>query len=159
MMNSPPTEAGLLQLQMHALRSSLGEEVHEFVEKARSATDWREYWRVHPGIWCGAAAAIGYFMVPARRFGKAEVQDLVTLAQPAPPAARTSLTRRLLMELAGMAVGFVAQRGMQFAGQQLDAVLASGRQADGAADAKGQPQGNRDERPERQSRRARRNDE
>lgn len=124
-MDTPIYEADQLQQQMRQLRMNLGEEVHDLVEHARAATDWRLYWRNHPWAWCGAVAALGYLIVPARHFGKSDARSLVELSQlvrlPAPPSA----SRRIMAELAGMAIGFVAQRGMQVLGHRLENLLSS----------------------------------
>jgi len=124
-MQTNGNEAGRLQEQMHALRTSLGHDVHGLVESARSITDWHHYWRSHPWAWCGAAAVVGYLAVPARRMARGDVEKLVGLAESATAIPKASLTRKLISELAGMAVGFVAQRGLMFVSQRLDGMLAS----------------------------------
>ena len=124
-MDSHLNEIEQLRQQMHEVRTSMGEEVHDLVENARSATDWRLYWRNHPWAWCGAAAALGYLIVPTRRLGRADVQSLVKLSQSATKQAPPSAGRRIMVELAGMAIGFVAQRGMQLLGDRLETFLAS----------------------------------
>jgi hypothetical protein len=52
--------------QMASVRTTLDENVHELAENARNLTDWRYYVKVAPWGAVGAAAAIGYFIVPRR---------------------------------------------------------------------------------------------
>src|SRR5258707_201235 len=102
-MDSRCNEVEQLQHQMHLVRMSLGEEVHELVAGARSVTDWRQYWRRHPWAWGGAAAALGFLVVPARRSAASDERQIAELAKsavsaPSPPTAG----RRIMAELAGM---------------------------------------------------------
>ncbi len=124
-MNSPTTEAEALQLEMQNIRMCLGAEVHGLVENARSMTDWRQYWRTHPLLWCGAARAAGYLIVPSKRPEKSPVQDLAGAAPAAAAPPSSSIGRKLVAELTGMGLGFVAQRGMLLLGNYLDAFLTS----------------------------------
>ena len=55
-----------IERQMHALRSELREDVQDIVENARVMTDWQYYVRSYPWLCLGAAAALGYVLVPAR---------------------------------------------------------------------------------------------
>jgi hypothetical protein len=52
--------------QMASVRTTLDENVHELAENARNLTDWRYYVKAAPWGAVGAAAAIGYFIVPRR---------------------------------------------------------------------------------------------
>src|SRR5262245_16873072 len=123
-MDSHSKDVEALRQEMHQVRTSMVDEVHDLVENARSATDWRCYWRTHPWAWCGAVAALGYLLVPARRVGKAEVRRLADLAQsatkPPPP-----LSRKIMAELAGMALGLAAHRRMAFLGERLESLWSS----------------------------------
>ncbi len=55
-----------IERQMRALRSELREDVQDIVENARVMTDWQYYVRSYPWLCLGAAAALGYVLVPAR---------------------------------------------------------------------------------------------
>jgi hypothetical protein len=124
-MDSHSKDVESLRQEMHEVRTSMVDEVHDLVENARSATDWRCYWRTHPWAWCGAAAALGYLVVPARRIGHADVRRLADLAQSATTKPPPPLSRKIMAELAGMALGFVAQRGMKFLGDRLETLWSS----------------------------------
>ena len=129
-MPSHSPEIDELQRQMHRVRTSLGVEVHDLVENAKAITDWRRYWRSHPWAWCGAAAILGYVVVPHRRIGQADAQTLAEMARfevAKVSAANGSAPRRrgIMSDLAGMAMGFAAQRGMQMLGRKLEGMLNS----------------------------------
>lgn len=55
-----------IRREMASLRGNLDENVHELTENARNLTDWRYYVKAAPWGAVGAAAAIGYFIVPRR---------------------------------------------------------------------------------------------
>lgn len=66
-------EADALRLQMASVRGTLDENVrglvenaNELAEKARNLTDWRYYVKAAPWGAVGAAAAVGYLLVPRR---------------------------------------------------------------------------------------------
>ncbi|MBA3314214.1 MAG: hypothetical protein M3552_08290 [Planctomycetota bacterium] len=59
-------DADAIRNEMAAVRSTLDDNVHELVENARNLTDWRYYVKAAPWGTVGAAAAIGYFIVPRR---------------------------------------------------------------------------------------------
>jgi hypothetical protein len=124
-MAAVPNEIEALQQQMQQVRMDLGDEVHDLVENARAMTDWRLYWRRHPLAWCGAAAVLGYLAVPRRTFGNADARSLEEVLRASVANAPPPPTKRLVTELAGMAMGFVAQRGMKFLGDQLQHYLHS----------------------------------
>src|SRR5579872_6148179 len=116
-MNSPSNEIAEIQQRMQQLRMSVGVDVHDLVENARAMTDWRRYWRHHPWLWCGAAAVLGYCLVPSRRFGNADARPLAAMAR---GSAEKSAPRRaspIISELAGMALGIVIQQGKQLVAQ------------------------------------------
>jgi hypothetical protein len=69
----------------------------------------------------------GYLIVPTRRSNGIDVR---TGAQTAQPLAAPRLAgRQLLSKLAGMALGLVAQRGVEILGRQVESLMASRRQA------------------------------
>lgn len=58
--------AAAIQAKMRTVRREVGEDVEEIVESARTLTDWRHYVRRYPLVAVGAAAALGYLVVPPR---------------------------------------------------------------------------------------------
>lgn len=59
--------ADSIRQRMREVRCELGEDVEEFVESARTMTDWHYYFERYPWICIGAAFALGYVVVPGRR--------------------------------------------------------------------------------------------
>jgi hypothetical protein len=118
-------EMDLLQVQMRKVRTDLNEEVHELVQTARAATDWRQYWRSYPWVGCAAAVAAGYLLVPARRNGSRDARLFAEAARSAEAVSRPSGTRRLLAELGGVVLGLAARQGIRFVGKQIEQLLAT----------------------------------
>ena len=59
-------DAQEIRRQMAEIRSQLGREVESLASSAKEKTDWRYYYRQHPWLFVGAAAAVGFLIVPAR---------------------------------------------------------------------------------------------
>ena len=113
-----------IQRQMREIRINLGDEVHGLVNKARAMTDWRVHWRNHPWIWSGAAAALGYLIVPSRRFGNSDAGKLADIARVSSASlASRSPRRRIISELASLALGIVAKKAMQELGRRFEGVM------------------------------------
>jgi hypothetical protein len=53
-----------IQREMAALRGALEQEVSGVVNSARTLSDWRYHFREHPALFCAAAAAMGFALVP-----------------------------------------------------------------------------------------------
>jgi hypothetical protein len=105
MHNSPETTA--IRQRMEEVRCELDEDVQEIVEGARSVGDWRSNVRTYPWVCLGAAAAVGYLIVPRHPRGlQSETQTLAELANqsrlpatlPLPPPGGT---RNMLLGLVG----------------------------------------------------------
>lgn len=71
MQNTPETQA-ILQ-RMKEVRCDLDEGAQEIAESASDLADWRYYVKSYPWICVGAAAALGYVIVPWGRFGLEKV--------------------------------------------------------------------------------------
>jgi hypothetical protein len=69
-----------IQRRMAQIRHELHDEVRQAVKGARSFTDWRSLVRRHPWPAVGAAAVVGYLVVPKRR---RKVPAVVTVTPPA----------------------------------------------------------------------------
>lgn len=66
---------------MAQIRRELHEDVQEVVRSAEAATDWRRFVRSYPWVFIGAAAGLGFLVVPPRR------RSMTHLAQKAADAA------------------------------------------------------------------------
>ncbi|HTI52037.1 MAG TPA: hypothetical protein VL475_13830 [Planctomycetaceae bacterium] len=108
-MESKSNEIADIKQQMRQVRMSMRVDVHELVKNARSLTDWRHHWRLHPWASCGAAAVLGFLVVPRRRFGNADAQRLTALSEPS--LALSSRSNPIISELAAIALGILIQQG------------------------------------------------
>lgn len=124
-MASASTEIAEIQQQMHQVRKRAGVDVHDLVENARALTDWRRYWRRHPWAWCGAAAVLGYCLVPSRRFEDSDSQRLADLLQASRGKSPAPRRNPIISELAGMALGILMQQGKQLVAQHVARVFES----------------------------------
>jgi hypothetical protein len=59
-------DAGEIQQRMKMIRGEMGHDMRTLVTNARTLSDWRYYWNKYPWALCGAAAVIGYVLVPPR---------------------------------------------------------------------------------------------
>jgi hypothetical protein len=81
-----PKTAFEIECQMRQVRRDLDDQVDELVDSARQITeqmsDWRSYVGAHPWIFLGAAAALGYLVVPTRiSVGRPVAETLSELAE------------------------------------------------------------------------------
>jgi len=58
--------ADSIRQRMREVRCELGEDVEQFVESARTVTDWHYYFERYPWLCVGAVFALGYVVVPKR---------------------------------------------------------------------------------------------
>lgn len=79
MQDSPESKA--IRQRMEEVRCELDDDVQAIVESARDVSEWRSYVRDYPWICLGAAAAVGYLIVPRRVMGmRPDAQTLAELA-------------------------------------------------------------------------------
>ena len=64
--NPETRETEAIFQRMGEIREDLDEGVQDIVERAREMQDWRTYMKAHPWLFVGAAAAVGYIIVPRR---------------------------------------------------------------------------------------------
>jgi hypothetical protein len=106
---STTTEITEIQRRMAQIRRELHENVRDAVEGAQSLTDWRSHVRHHPWLTLGAAAAVGYLIVPKRREQPAPA--IVAVAPAAAPAisqAVQAAPKKKRWGIIGTAVGMLA---------------------------------------------------
>jgi len=78
--SSLAAEINEIQRRMAQVRHDLHEDVREAVKGAQSLTDWRSQVGSHPWLALGAAAVLGYAIVPRRR--RPELPAVVALGPP-----------------------------------------------------------------------------
>jgi hypothetical protein len=125
---SPTPAAEEIQRQMRDVRSELRNDVQDLVDNARVMTDWHYYVRSYPWLCLGAAAAVGYLLVPSRvQVFKPDAQMLADLVRQHQVAVKTEVKPQpsggLLGGLVNMAAGAALQGAMAIASQQLNQFL------------------------------------
>lgn len=64
-----------IRRRMEAIRQTAGEEVETIVQSARALSDWRYYVRNHPWLCAGAAAGLGFMLVPRPKVAGPQIDD------------------------------------------------------------------------------------
>jgi hypothetical protein len=96
---------------MQQLRCEIDGDMEDVTASARTMVDWKHYVKTYPWVCLGAAAALGFLIVPKRsRAIRADLATLTELAQgghlvvePAPAAAHGAI-EALLATVAGIAL-------------------------------------------------------
>src|SRR5262245_35990311 len=109
-----------IQAEMRQVRTELRADVQEIVAGARVMTDWRHYVRQYPWLAVGAAAALGYFLVPPRPVViKPSSHDLIELAKAhklfVDTAPKPQPKQGVMASLTGMVMGAVLQSAVAVA--------------------------------------------
>jgi hypothetical protein len=104
------------------------EDVREMVASARELTDWTWYVRTYPWLCLGAAATLGYLLIPSRpqAFAKPDFSDLAELARQQKIVVKMEEPKSSpgpLGTLVRMAAGPLIQGGLALATRQLDQYL------------------------------------
>lgn len=134
-----------LQQQLAAARSALVNDMGVAVDSAKTLADWRHHFRAHPLVFCGAAVALGYLLVPRRRPAPLRAMAWppdTTSVSPSmltasmntagPVEDRSAIKDLLLMaatHVAREAASFAARRGQDWLRTQAQAIAAKHKQA------------------------------
>jgi short subunit dehydrogenase-like uncharacterized protein len=129
-----------LQQQLATARSALVNDMGGAVDSAKTLADWRQHFRAHPLVFCGAAAALGFLLVPRRRpaappmpvmpWPPESVSAAMNTASMNTPSAaenRSVIKSLLLMaatNVAREAASFAARRGQDWLRNQVQAMAA-----------------------------------
>jgi hypothetical protein len=107
---------------MQHIRCEIDSDLEEMGATARSMVDWKHYVKTYPWVCLGAAAALGFLLVPKRSTAihpdLAALTELLATGHPAAepaPAATRGWFDLLLAEACGMAV----RKAMEFLGQSV----------------------------------------
>lgn len=146
-----------LQRQMREVRAELRDEVQEIVENARVLADWQYYVRQYPWLCLGAAAALGYLVVPQRiQVIKPDSKAIADMIRQHQVAVKTEVKPQpppgLLGGLVNMAAGMAVQGLLAVASAQLNQFLQQVTEQPGRSEARGAREargGSGDEKPHR----------
>jgi hypothetical protein len=127
-MSERKNEADEIELRMRQVRAELREDMTSLVAGARDLTDWTTYVRRYPWLCLGAAAAVGYLVVPSRtkvvQPDAATFQDLVEreklVVQMAPPTQRPKLASMVI----GMATTALINGGLALLSKHVEQFVA-----------------------------------
>jgi ElaB/YqjD/DUF883 family membrane-anchored ribosome-binding protein len=136
-----------IQRRMAQIRRDLHEEVKGAVKGAQSLTDWRSQVKSHPWLALGAAAAVGYLIVPKRR--RPETPTIVAVspvaaapvAGPSAMATPSSASRKggsgILGSVFGLLAPIAVRAAQNYAIQYMEQWLAAQQGGIGPAPAPG----------------------
>jgi len=126
---STPADITEIQRRMAQIRHELHADVREAVKGAQELTDWRSQVRSHPWIALGAAAALGYVIVPRRHSAPVPAVVAVTPAMAVPPTPAPAPPTKKRWGLVGSAIGLLApiavRAAQNYAVQYLEQWIAS----------------------------------
>lgn len=124
--SDPTSQAESLRQQMRSIRRELGTDVEELVEQAERLLDWRYYMRRYPLGIVGAAAFLGYFLVPGRTVVFPTDDDaLARLAERIPVAVKPTEEKKqgFLAGLLAAGVGMAGKAALGYATQYVTKLL------------------------------------
>ncbi|HEX5104768.1 MAG TPA: hypothetical protein VFV87_13195 [Pirellulaceae bacterium] len=123
-MSSSNPSADEIQREMQQVRVELREDMQVMVQSARELTDWTYYVRTYPWACMGAAAAIGFLIVPPRTpVIRPDPKDLLELVKDQKVTVKME-EKRAAPSFAGsllrMAAGSLLQGGLAILTHQFD---------------------------------------
>ena len=128
-MNDPPLD-DTVRARMQGIRCDIDQDLEDVSASAQSLVDWRHYVTTYPWVCVGAAAAIGFLIVPKR--SAATNSDLPAPTEPAStsqpvaavaPVAAPSVARGVFDALVGAVVGVVVREAVAYLGQNTERLL------------------------------------
>ena len=125
MSNAPVAGADEIQRQMREVRSELRDDVQEIVANARVMADWHYYVRTYPWLCLGAAAAVGFVLVPSRvTVVRPDARELANLVRQHQVNVKAELKPKpatgILGSLINLAASAALQGAMAVASYQMD---------------------------------------
>ncbi len=93
-----------IRRQMAQIRHDLHQDVQGVVAGAEAVTDWQRYLRSYPWVALGAAAAVGYLLVP-RRHHTTVIQAAPVAAQPLAQSEEAPKKEKASKGMFSMAMG------------------------------------------------------
>lgn len=105
-----------IQKRMEELRGHLAEDVEDVIRSTKQMADWQEYVTRYPWLCMGAAAAIGYLVVPKRvEIVSPDTETLLELAKRNKLVVKADPAPQKRGSLAGMLFTFAANAAIRAA--------------------------------------------
>ena len=124
-MNNPP-QADAVRERMQQIRCEIDGDMEDMSASAHTMVDWKHYVKTYPWVCLGAAAALGFLIVPKR--SRAICPDLATLTElartghpvvkPAPAA-----TRGMIDALVATVASIAVRKATAYLGQSAGRLL------------------------------------
>ena len=122
-----------IQRKMQDIRCELDRDVDQVRQSASQLTDWRYYIRNYPWVCLGAAAAIGYILVPRKLYvQKPDVKTLEKLARDQKLVIESNPSQQQKKGIVRSAAGLVGSLALRAATAHLMGKLAAGYGQEGA---------------------------
>ncbi len=113
-----------IQQEMRQVRRELTEDMQEIVDNARVMTDWRHYVKAYPWACVGAAAAVGFWVVPSKaRYVGPDAEAIGEIMKSQMHSIKSSVeknkTKGIAATIMGLAASALLQGGIALGKQQL----------------------------------------
>ncbi|RIK88579.1 MAG: hypothetical protein DCC67_00580 [Planctomycetota bacterium] len=112
-----------IRRRMQQVRQTAACEVKEIVDSAKTLTDWRYHIKRHPWVCMGAAAALGYLVVPRKKHVRSEeAKELAALLKKynvGVSAPAESSNKGMMKTMIGAAVPMLARTAVKVAQQRM----------------------------------------
>ena len=122
-MNDLPLD-DTVKARMQGIRCEIDQDLQDVSASARSMVDWKHYVKTYPWVCMGAAAALGFLIVPKR-----STRDQRRLGRPQPnrqrPANRSPMqsptaARGVVDALVGAVAGIAVREAIAYLGQNAE---------------------------------------
>jgi hypothetical protein len=124
-MNDSPLD-DTVRARMQGIRCDIDQDLEDVSQSARSMVDWKHYVKAYPWVCLGAAAALGFLIVPKR--SAAAGADLPARTEPANaghpvvPSVPTA-ARGVFDALVGAVAGIAVREAIAYLGQNAERIL------------------------------------
>ncbi|HRX77978.1 MAG: hypothetical protein H6821_16640 [Planctomycetaceae bacterium] len=119
--------AETIRKEMQCVRREIADDVQDVVESTRQMTDWHSYVNRYPLVCVGAAAVVGFLLVPKRvEIMSPDEDTLLRLAKKSKLVVKNAPQSQAKSGLAGTMIGLlgnaVLRAGIAYVGQNIGKV-------------------------------------
>src|SRR5271166_4270394 len=113
-MNDPPLD-DTVRARMQGIRCDIDQDLEDVSASAHSLVDWKHYVKTYPWICLGAAAALGFLIVPKRTtVTNADVAAPTEPAKPGRPRGNATVARGVFDAFVGAVVGVAVREAIAY---------------------------------------------